>query len=320
MNVRITKGTKKVLALASVIALSAAPAFAGFSQGNAVTMGGQPVFRILASAEGYSPEHRAWMAQDALDNALVTSGDKSPSAVSVERRNGAIIVALGGRKVATADAASARDAGMSVDALANSWAQSIKNFLASSAAPDYIASLKSPNQLGASIAVVEKRLYAPAGTVLPVSFTSEISSETAHAGQRVEAKITQDVALGSYVIPANSMVIGELVESNPGTFAVTFNTLRTPSGTELPISASVTESYLVRSLGAHPVCTIGIPANPYANARIPANIGIGTVGGPGSSTLALQRGTSRVIALGQPFSVVLDNVTPVAVVTRSTAM
>jgi hypothetical protein len=320
MNVRNIKESK-VLALFSVLALSGTtPALAGFSQGDAVTFNGQPAFRITSSADGYSAEKRAWMAQDALDNALVLSSDKSPSAVSVERRNGAVIVALGGRKVATADAGSARDAGMSVDALANKWVNSIKDFLASDGAMDYIATLKSPNQLGANIAVVEKTLYAPAGTVMPVTFTKEISSETAVSGKRIEARISQDVPLGNYIIPSGSIVEGEFVESTPGTMYVSFNTLCTPSGTRLPISATASESYLVSSRGPHTVCTLGIPANEQANARIPANIGIGTVGKASTTTLALQRGSSRVIEVGQPFSVVLDQVTPVAAVTRSTAM
>jgi hypothetical protein len=321
MNTPNHKGSERILALLSVIALSGTvPAFAGFSLGNAVTLGSRPAFRISASADGFSPEKRAWLAQDALDNALVLSTDKSPSAVSVERRNGAVIVALGGRKVATVDAGSARNARMSVNDLANQWADSIKNFLGTDKAADYIATLKSPNQLGASIAVVEKRLYAPAGTVMPVTFTEALSSETAVKGQRIEAKISQDVPLGGYIIPSGSLVRGELVETTPGTLSVTFSSLRTTKGTEMPISATASETYLVQSSGPHPVCTIGIPADPQANARIPANIGIGTVGGPGSTTLALQRGSSRVIAVGQPFNVVLDTVTPIAAVTRSTAM
>jgi hypothetical protein len=283
-------------------------------------MGGEGVFKIDCGAEGFSAEHRAWLAQDALDNALVASSDKSASAVTVERRNGALIVALGGRKVATADCGSAKAEGMSPEQLADKWADGIKAFLNSDQAAGYIASLKSPNPLQADVAVVERRLFAPPGTSLPVAFTKEISSETCRAGERVEAKITQDVALGNYMIPNGSLVIGELIETQPGVMAVSFNSLRTPSGTELPISATATEAYFVRSAGPHPVCTIGIPANEFANARIPATLGIGCVGANGTTTLALHRGTSRVIAFGESFNVVLDNATPVAVVTRSTAM
>ena len=208
----------RFLALAGILALSTtAPALAGFSQGDCVTMGGEEMFKIDSGAQGFSAAHRAWLAQDALDNALVSSADKSPSAVTVERRNGAVIVALGGMKVATADAGSAAMEGCSVNELANKWANSIKSFLSDSGKADaYIASLKSANPLQADIAVVEKRLYAPAGTALPVSFTEQISSATAKAGDKIAARITQDVPLGNYVIPCGALVTGELIETQPG--------------------------------------------------------------------------------------------------------
>jgi len=324
MKVVKSNRVPKVLALASVLALFATvPAYAGFSQGDNVTMGGEGVFTIGSGAEGYSAAHRAWMSQDALDNALVASADKSPSAVTVERRNGAIIVALGGRKVATVDAGSALVEGCSVEQLADKWADGIKSFLSDSdKAATYIASLKSPNQLQADIAmtVVEKRLYAPAGTSLPVTFTREISSTTCKAGDRVEARLTQDVPLGNYIIPCGSTVIGELIETTPGVLAVTFNTLTTPTGTEMPISATAMDSYFVRTMGPHPVCTNGIPANEYTSSRLPATLGIGAVAGNLTQTLALTTGTSRVIAIGEPYSVVLDSVTSVAAVPRSPAM
>jgi len=118
------------------------------------------VFKIDCGAEGFSAEHRAWLTQDALDNALVASADKSASAVSVERRNGALIVALGGRKVATADCNSAKAEGMTPEQLAAKWADGIRSFLNSDQAAGYIASLKSPNPLQADVAVVERRLFA----------------------------------------------------------------------------------------------------------------------------------------------------------------
>ena len=320
MNIRaITRA--KTLSLLSALAFTAAPALAGFSQGNEVTMDGSAIFRIDCAADGFSAEHRAWLSQDALDNALVLSNDKSATAVNVEKRNGAFIVALGGRKVATADSGSSKAEGLSPQQLATKWADSIRSFLGDDAKTQhYMAMLKDPNALQADVAIVERRLYAPAGTMLPVAFTTTIDSENCRAGETIEAKITEDVPLGSYVIPSGSLVLGSLVETQPGCFGVTFNTLRTPNGTDVAISANATESYVVRSAGPHAVCTLGIPADPYASMRLPATLGIGAVGGAGSSSLALYRGTSRVIALGQPFTVVLDAVTPVAVVNRSTAM
>src|ERR1700680_4190667 len=100
--------------------LSAAPAYAGFHQGDEVTLGAQPAFRV-AAFDGMSAQHRAWVTQDRLDNALFLSADKSPRAVSVARMNGALCILVGGRNVITADANSAREEGLPCNALADKW-------------------------------------------------------------------------------------------------------------------------------------------------------------------------------------------------------
>src|SRR5580704_9612114 len=99
----------------------AAPAYAGFHEGDAVTLDRQPVFHV-AGFGGMSAQHRAWVTQDRLDNALFLSADKSPSAVAVRRVGGAICVNVGDRNVVTADCNSAKEEGMSADQLANKWA------------------------------------------------------------------------------------------------------------------------------------------------------------------------------------------------------
>lgn len=310
----------KALALCATGLISVAPAFAGFNQGNAVTLAGQPAFRV-ASFDGFSAEHRAWITQDRLDNALFLSSDKSPNAVAVQRIGGALCITVGGRNVITVDSNSASQEGISAQALADRWAGSIRSFLAdSSRAMPYIASLKRPNPLGADIAMVERRLFAPAGTLLPVTLSTTISTNTCKVGDRIEGTLSRDVMLGSYAIPAGSTVIGEVVQRGPGEMGVVLNTLRLASGTELPISASVVESYSVTTAGPHPVCTLNMPANEQMGCRVPATIGVGAIGGPGQNTLVLRQNTSRVIAVGQQVNVVLDQVTPVAVVTRSHAM
>ncbi|MBX9723214.1 MAG: hypothetical protein K2X81_17555, partial [Candidatus Obscuribacterales bacterium] len=103
MNNKKTK--LAMLGLAVLALLPISPAFAGFSDGNNVTMGGGTVFTFLAGAEGFTSAHRAWMTQDALDNALVLAQDRSPGAVTVSHQNNAIVVLLDGRLVATADGA-----------------------------------------------------------------------------------------------------------------------------------------------------------------------------------------------------------------------
>ncbi len=83
----------KFFALALLASFAVPASFAGFANGNKVTLGGEDAFRILGSAEGFSPKDGAWHAQDALDNALVRAGNTGPGAVTVQKMNGAFIVA-----------------------------------------------------------------------------------------------------------------------------------------------------------------------------------------------------------------------------------
>jgi hypothetical protein len=309
----------------------AAPAWAEFAQGNKVTFNEEPIFSIAGSAGGYSPEHRAWLAQDALDTALVLASDRSPSAVRVERLNGAIVVTLDGRKVATADAASASLEGTTAEGLAGSWAAAISRCLADSAKTNtYLADLTGQNPINARVAILERRIYAPPGTVLPVAFSTTLSSETVKAGDVIVGTLTKDVTFGNYVIPAGSTVTGLVAEETPGAFTIAFNTLQLPDGVTVPIVATLTSDFLGGDLGPHPVCTVSLPYGiiPIASAsvtretscRIPATIGIGTVGGGAGERLVLRRGTHLVIAAGTPVAAIFGSPTQVAVVLKEHAM
>ena len=318
-----------LLAVSALSILASTPAWAGFAQGNQVTLGGQPVFSIQGSADGYSPDHRAWLAQDALDNALVLSADRGPSAVSVGRQNGAIIVEVGGHKVATADSNSAQLAGTTPQALAEQWASGIRSFLQdSSKTSAYVAELTGKNAINARIAIIERRIYAPPGTVLPVAFTTALSSETIAAGQTVQGTLTQDVAFGNYVIPSGATVLGVVNEDQPGAFTIMFNTLKLANGTTIPIAANMTGEFLTGSLSPHLVATEGMPSGERpryqgvveTDCRIPATIGIGTLGGGRGERLVLRRGSNVVIAAGTPMALVFGDTTQVAVVLRGTHM
>lgn len=321
--------SKIILAsLAGLILAPMSPVIAGFNEGKAVTMGGAPIFTIASGADGFSAEHRAWHAQDALDNALVVASNKGPEAVTVNRMNGAWIVALDGRKVATADGGSAAAQGMSAEQLANSWANSIKGFLADrSRTESYIATLTGKNPVGANIAIVERKLYAPAGLAMKVKLTRELGYDSLTNVELVEAVVIEDVPMGSYVIPANSTVIGEVTRTE-GTsdYSVRFTTLRTPSGTEVPISVAVATDFLVTSESPHTVCTYALPAGeangmPYVIGRVPASVGIGTrAGTAGLRTALILRSGDPVIAAGQPMTLLFQETTPVAVINRNTAM
>lgn len=301
-------GLKTLLVVAATISL-ASPAFAQFAKGSSVTMGNQPVFSVEA-AGGFSAEKRAWITQDRLDNALVLSSDKSPSAVNIERRNGAIVVTLGGREVVTA----------SSEAQAHEFANGIKNFLSDSSRTDaYIAMLKDPNPVNPTVAVLERRLYLPANAVLPLTFLTEVNSETAKAGDRIEAVLTSDYSMGGYIVPQGAKVVGFLQESGPDALFVSFNELRMPSGTIVPITATLTHAAVVESSAPKAVCTIGLPAGPTGDCRHPSTIAIGGLGGPGAK-LIVRRGTNMVIASGQPFGLLFERPQAVAVVVRETSM
>lgn len=313
-----------VASLAGLIMSPALPAFAGFHQGNSVTMGGIPIFSISSAYDGYSADHRAWLAQDALDNALVISENKSPDAVTVERQNDAWVVKLGGRKVATADAGSASAQGLSAEALANSWASSIKNFLSDSGRTnDYIASLTGKNPVSANVAVIERRLYAPVGLAMKVKLLKDLSADNLQNVELVEAAVIEDVPMGGFVIPANSTVIGEVNKAVDGGYAIRFTSLRTPQGTEVPINVAVATDFLVTSESPHSVCTYVLPSGeangmPGIIGRVPASIGIGTRSGvAGLRTALLIEPGAAVISASQPITLRFQEATPVAVINRS---
>jgi len=313
----------KLLVAVSAFGMVATPAWAGFAQGNQVTLGGQPAFAIAGSAEGFSPDHRAWLAQDALDNALVLANNKSASAVTVARENDACVVLLDGRRVATADANSARLEGMTVHQLADKWADGIRNFLAdSNRTMSYVAELTGKNPINANVAILERRLFAPPGTVLPVAFTTPISSELLASGQIVEGTLTQDVVIGNYMLPVSSAVVGTVNQISTDGYTVAFNTLKTPNGTIVPIDAVLTGP--IGSIETpHLVATLSMPYGDYpryqgyaeTGCRVPAQIGIGVLGG-GSERLVLRKGANVSWAAGTPMAVVLETPQQVAVVVR----
>jgi hypothetical protein len=309
----------KVFALALLASFAVPASFAGFNNGNKVTLGGEDAFRILGSAEGFSPERRAWQTQDALDNALVRASSIAPEAVTVQKLNGAFIVALDGYKVATADGNSAKLEGCGAEELAHRWADSIKNFLAdSNRAQNYVATLKDPNQVEANVAMVERKLYAPAGLKMAVRLDQPISFATIHAGDVITGTVREECRMGNYAIPSGSVVTGKVVELEPDTYSVAFTTLRLPSGTEMAINAGLAYGTIVATKGPHLVSTYVIPSGmangvPEIAGRIPASVAIGAVGANDQTTIVMHRG-SDVLTIDQPLAVVLQETAPITVV------
>jgi hypothetical protein len=301
------------------------PAFAGFSQGDSVTLDGQPMFEMAAS-DGMSGEHRAWLTQDALDNALVAASDRSPAAVTVSRENGAITLMLDGRKFATVDANSANRAGTTAGALADNWAQSVSRFLSDSdRTATYLATLKSANRIQANIALRERTFYAPAGLKFQIFLTTAITTGTCKVGDAVEGTIDTDVSMGNYVIPAGTAVLGEVClakAGEPDSFTIRFNELRTTNGTVVPIDALCLDAASISGVGPHRVCTYALPSGmangfPQVAGRIPAGIGIGVLDNGGSNMLVFKK-TTGTFAAGRPMFVEFEKVSRIVVVMRQT--
>jgi hypothetical protein len=288
-----------------------------------VTLAGQNAFQ-MASAGGLTGEHRAWLTQDALDNALVAASDTSPAAVRVCRENGAITLTLDGRKFATVDAKSAEDAGTTVAALADTWAQSVRDFLSDqNRASTYIGTLKNENRIQANIAMTERTFYAPAGLTFPITLNEGITPATCKIGDAVEGTIQKDVMMGGYAIPAGTIVIGELSAGKadePESFSIRFSSLRTATGTIMPIDAVCLAEAIVSSEGPHRVCTYAIPSGmangiPQVAARIPAGIGIGALETDGRNLLVLNKTTGGLV-VGSAVSVQFETPSRVAVIMR----
>ena len=302
-----------VASLAGLILSAVSPVFAQFHQGSSVTMGNSPIFSIDSSFGGYSAEHRAWLTQDRLDNALVVAGNKSPDAVTTDRMNGAWIVSLDGRKVGTA----------SSEAEANEWSSAIKNFLSDGARTDaYLAALTGKNPVSANVAVIERKLYAPAGLAMKVRLTKDLNPAQLDSVELVEAVVVEDVPMGGFVIPANSIVVGDVCKDSNG-HSIKFTSLRTPAGTEVPITVAINSEFLVTTESPKAVCTYVIPSGeangmPDIIGRVPASVGIGTRSGTaGLRTALLLTPSDPVILSSQPMTLLFQEATPVAVVNRT---
>ncbi len=86
--------------------------------------------------------------------------------------------------------------------------------------------------------------YAPAGLVMPITLSTGIATQVAKPGDLIQATISQQVVLGDSTIPAGSVIIGTITDASAGrmlgragSLDIKFNRLRTPDGTETPITA-----------------------------------------------------------------------------------
>jgi hypothetical protein len=132
------------LLLSQTLYISAIPAFAD----TAVRVAGQQVFTMSATATA-----RAGTAQDNLDNALVATKDRNPTAVGITYVNGLPVITLGGYQVVTVTAADAKQAATTPALLAQRWTDSLKKSLADKASVNsYVAQLSGGTTNSAPVA------------------------------------------------------------------------------------------------------------------------------------------------------------------------
>lgn len=222
-----------------------------------VRVAGQQVFAVTTGGGGLSVDSRTATIQKNLDNALVATPNPSPSSVSIVYVKGQPVVTLGGFYITTVDGATAKALKTTPSLLAQKWANGIKTSLKDSASvQNYIAHLNGNTTAHAGTTQTNagsypyyqqgRVVYVPAGLTIPVTLSTALSSETARAGDRIEARVAQEVALGDTSIPAGSVVLGRITESEQGRnmgrsgmLGMKFETLRTPSGQEVPITAHI---------------------------------------------------------------------------------
>lgn len=110
----------------------------------AVRVAGEEVFTMNAPAGGFTAQERALIVERNINNALISSVDKSPNTVEIVPINNLPVIRIGGKHVVTVDSNSAKLAGTTMTALATQWADNMKKALADTArVATYIASLQS---------------------------------------------------------------------------------------------------------------------------------------------------------------------------------
>src|SRR4030095_3684681 len=108
----------------------------------AVRVCGTEAFNIQADAGGFTKVERALIVERNINNALISTTDRSPNAVEVVPINNIPVIRLGGKHIVTIDHLSAQMAGTSMQALADQWANNMRQQLADRAKVDaYVAAL-----------------------------------------------------------------------------------------------------------------------------------------------------------------------------------
>jgi hypothetical protein len=263
-----SKITKKSLIMLAALSCSVNVAVAA-----PVKIGPKAAFDVPLGAGKMTATQRAAAVQKNIDNALVAASDRSPNTVAVTLVNKQPVITLGGFYVASVDIATAQKLGVTSSVLAQRWSNGLKGALANEAAVgNYVAQLVgsgqqpqtgiSQNESG-SYPYYRKGgiIYIPAGMTLPIVLQTALSSQTCRPGDPVQATLARPIVLGENQIPANSLILGQIADAAPGAemshsgqMILHFNTLQTPAGVNVPISA-----HIIGRLGKYEATNDGRP-------------------------------------------------------------
>ena len=175
-------------------------------------------------------------------------------------------------------------------------------------------------------------IVVPAGTIIPISLTSRITTKHAKDGDGVYAKVSFPITINNkIVIPEGSHVRGKISQirrpgkvKGKGELTLTFQTLVLPNGTTLPIYTSLgggvggagerTGEATVQgdSSKGEDAKTVGTTAAEGALIGVIADrgkgaaIGGGIGGAAGAAAVLLTRGKDLVVEPGTTIEVILD--------------
>jgi type IV secretion system protein VirB10 len=191
---------------------------------------------------------------------------------------------------------------------------------------------QGPKPIDVDPAKVLPPVVVPAGTVIPVTLTSTVSTKNSHDGDGVYGKTSAPVTVGNkIVIPEGSYVRGKISEvKRPGKvkgkaeLTLNFQTLTLPSGVTMPIYTSLrgaggagerkgeatvqgdsSHTEDAQTIGTGGAIGAGIGGLGTHSVK---GIGIGGAAGAAAGTAAvlLTRGKDLVLGPGTTLEIVLD--------------
>ena len=191
---------------------------------------------------------------------------------------------------------------------------------------------QGPRSLDVDPAKIQPAVVVPAGTVIPITLTSRVSTKDSRDGDGIYGRTTFPITINNkIVIPEGSYVRGKISEirrpgrvKGKGELALNFQTLVLPSGITIPIYTSLggtggagerkgeatvqgdsSKGEDAKTVERTTVEGAGIGA---IGARTVKGAGVGGAGGAaaGAAAVLLTRGQDLVLGPGTTLEIVLD--------------